>query len=260
MNLRGKVIFITGASSGIGEACARQFAAAGANLLLSARRIEKLENLASDLRDQYKIDVKIIKLDVCNRKQVAEMFNSLFNSLPKKWQTIAVLINNAGLARGMDFFQDGNIDDWEEMIDTNLKGLLYVSRAIIPEMIKRKTGHIINIGSTAGHWTYPKGNVYCATKHAVVAFSESLRMDLMGTNLRVSCVSPGLCATEFSTVRFSGDKNKADATYKGMKPLSADDVANAVFYCANLPSHINISDLIIMPTAQASVNHIYRKQ
>ncbi len=254
--ISSKTVFITGASSGIGAACAAHFAQAGARLLLCARNIDRLNEIAMPLKDKHKIDIHTFQLDVRNRAQVQQALKNL----PKEWQTIDVLINNAGLARGFEPLQEGNIDDWEEMIDTNVKGLLYVTRAILPAMVARNSGHIINIGSVAGHEAYPKGNAYCASKHAVSALTKCLRMDLLGTKIRVSTVDPGAVETSFSVVRFKGDKERAAAVYKGMQPLTPADVADAVFYCASCPPHVNISEIIIMPTDQASATMVHRKQ
>ncbi len=255
-SLKKKIVFVTGASSGIGAACAHQFAQHGADLLLAARRMDRLEDYAQKLRNKYQVKVHTVKLDVRKFSEV----EAALNELPQEWKNISVLLNNAGLARGMEPLQQGRVDDWEEMIDTNIKGLLYVSRGVIPGMIDRGEGHIINIGSAAGHWVYPKGNVYCATKHAVAALTEGLRMDLLGTPLRVSTIDPGLVETEFSIVRFHGDVQRADATYAGMTPLNADDIADAVLYCATRSPHVNIQEIILMPTAQASISLVHRKQ
>lgn len=255
-SLKDKIVFITGASSGIGAACARQFAQQGANLLLAARRIEQLEEYAQKLRSNFHVKIYTMRLDVRRFPEV----ETALNGLPPEWKNISVLVNNAGLARGMERLQEGRVDDWEEMIDTNVKGLLYVTRAVIPGMIERNEGHIINIGSAAGHWVYPNGNVYCATKHAVAALTEGLRMDLFGTSLRVSTIDPGLVETEFSIVRFHGDAQRAKSTYAGMTPLTADDIADAVLYSATRPPHVNIQEIILMPTAQAAISLVHRKQ
>ena len=253
--LKDKIVFITGASSGIGAACAEYFAKAGAKLLLCARRIEILNKLAAQLQTNHGVQVHTFKLDVRNHPEVT----ATLKSLADQWQSVDILINNAGLAAGLDFTQEGNIQDWEEMIDTNVKGLLYVTREILPQMVKRDSGHIINIDSIAGHQVYPKGAVYCATKHAVNAISNGLRLDLFGTKVRVSTVDPGAVATNFSTVRFKGDTKRAKAVYEGMEALTPMDVADAVLYCASRPPHVNISEVIIMPTHQASATMIARK-
>ncbi|HVY53398.1 MAG TPA: SDR family oxidoreductase [Gammaproteobacteria bacterium] len=253
--LKEKVVFITGASSGIGEACAHYFAKAGARLLLCARRIDVLKQLASQLQNAYGVKVQAIELDVCQRTSV----KNILETLPHDWQQVEVLINNAGLAAGLDTIQEGSVDDWEAMIDTNVKGLLYVTKEILPGMIERNSGHIINIGSISGHQVYPKGAVYCATKHAVNALTQGLRMDLLGTKVRVSTVDPGAVETNFSIVRFKGDKERAAAVYEGRDALTPNDVADAVLYCATRPSHVNISEVIIMPTDQVSVTMVSRK-
>lgn len=253
--LKNKIVFITGASSGIGSACAKQFAAVGAKLLLCARRIEMLNTLAKQLDAEYGVEVYTFGLDVQLSTQVAEKLTAL----PESWRNIDILINNAGLAAGLDTIQEGSLQDWEDMINTNIKGLLYVTKAILPHMIERNTGHIINIGSIAGHQVYPKGAVYCATKQAVNALSNGLRMDLLGTKIRVSTVDPGAVETNFSSVRFKGDTQRAAAVYDGMEPLRPEDVADAVVYCATRPPHVNISEIIIMPTDQASATMVHRK-
>jgi len=254
--LKDKIVFITGASSGIGQACARLFAQLGVNLLLCARRIELVEDLAQQLTHEYGINAYAFKLDVRNHNQVKEALAQL----PAKWQQIDILVNNAGLAAGLDHIQDGDIQDWEDMIDTNVKGLLYVTRQIAPLMVARNAGHIINIGSIAGHQVYPKGVVYCATKHAVGVISDGLRLDLFGTKIRVSTVSPGAVETNFSVVRFKGDEQRAAAVYEGAEVLTPEDVADAVIYCATRKPHINISEVLIMPTAQAAATMMLRKK
>lgn len=255
MILKNKIVFITGASSGIGEACANYFAKAGANLLLCARRLNILKTLAEKLQKEYGIDVHTFQLDVREQHAVKKALSAL----PEKWKNIDVLLNNAGLAAGLDTVQDGSIQDWEDMIDTNIKGLLYVTKEILPHMINRNSGHIINIGSIAGHEVYPKGAVYCATKTAVNILSNGLRMDLCGTKIRVSTVDPGAVETNFSNVRFKGDSKRATAVYQGINPLTPDDIADAILYCATRPLHINISEVIIMPTDQASATMVNRK-
>ena len=242
--LQGKIVFITGASAGIGEATARKFAESGARVIITARRKDRLERLAKELNT----DCLPIELDV--RQQPA--VEKAIHSLPKNWQVIDILVNNAGLARGLSQVHNGDLQDWEEMIDTNIKGLLYVSRAVIPGMLARGRGHVINIGSIAGHMVYPNGNVYCATKHAVDALTKGLMIDLVDTPLRVSTVDPGLVETEFSEVRFRGDKERAGKTYQGYKPLEGADVAETVVWVASRPAHVQIAEVIIMPTAQAN--------
>jgi len=247
-------VFVTGASSGIGEACARAFAREGANVLMCARRLEKIEALARFLEDKYAVTTHAFRLDVRDRAAVERAVADL----PPFWSTIDILVNNAGLSRGLGKLHAGEFQDWEEMIDTNVKGLLYVTRTILPGMVKRNSGHVINMGSIAGHQLYPGGNVYCASKFAVTALSEGLRMDLLGTNVRVSSVDPGLVATEFSEVRFRGDTARAAQTYVNMRPLKGEDVADAVIFCATRPPHVDVAQIIIMPTDQASVNHVHR--
>ena len=253
--MKDKVVLITGASSGIGRSCTRAFAEKGARLILAARRYERLEDLAVELNRKLGEDIFFFVLDVRDQPAVERAVTEL----PAGWRDIDVLVNNAGLSRGLDKLHEGKLEDWEEMIDTNIKGLLYVSRAVIPGMVKRGEGHIINIGSIAGYEVYPGGNVYCATKFAVRALSKALRLDLNGTNIRVSEVSPGMVETEFSLVRFRGDKERAAKVYQGLTPLSPDDIADAVVYCATRPPHVNISEIMVMPTAQASATMLHRK-
>ena len=249
--LKDKIVFITGASSGIGRACAEVFAAEGCRLILSARRYERLEQLQSELE----IESIIIELDVRDQKKVKQAIRSLDES----WSDIDILINNAGLARGLSKLHEGELSDWEEMIDTNVKGLLYVSREIIPGMVKRNRGHIVNIGSIAGHEVYPNGNVYCATKHAVDALTRGIRIDLVDTSIRVSTVDPGLVETEFSKVRFHGDSDRSKKVYTGMQPLTGEDIADTVLYCVSRPEHVQIAEVIILPTAQKSSGIVSRK-
>lgn len=248
-------VLITGASSGIGRACAERFAAAGSRLILTARRKTRLQEVSSELKEKYGVEVFLVELDVRDPKAVAQAFNKL----PESWHNIDVLVNNAGLSRGLDKLHEGKLDDWEEMIDTNVKGLLYVSKSVIPGMVQRKRGTIINIGSIAGHEVYVGGNVYCATKHAVDAITRGLRMDLVDTPLRVCTVDPGLVQTEFSEVRFRGDQERAKKVYVGYTPLSPSDVADAVFYCAAAPPHVQIAEILILPTAQASPTMVHKK-
>jgi len=253
-NLRQQTVLITGASSGIGLSCAHKFAEAGARLILIARRIDRIKALQKELRRNHQTDTLAIKLDVRKRKDVLKKLTSL----PKDWQHVDILVNNAGLSRGLDKLYEGSIQDWEEMIDTNVKGLLYVSRAVVPGMVTRKKGTIINIGSIAGHEVYPKGNVYCASKHAVDALTKGLRMDLVDTPVRVCTVDPGLVETEFSNVRFRGDMQRAKQTYQNMTPLTPDDVADAVLFCATRPLHVQLAQLVLMPTSQASTTLVHR--
>lgn len=255
VELKGKVVLITGASSGIGAASAMQFARLGAKLLLCARRLDQLQALALTLHRQFNAEVYTFQLDVSESTAVKQALDSL----PTKWQQIDILINNAGLAAGLDFIQDGLISDWEEMIDTNIKGLLYVTKHLLPAMIAKNSGHIINIGSIAGHQTYPKGAVYCATKAAVNVLTQGLRMDLFGTRIRVTTIDPGAVMTNFSNVRFKGDEQRAASVYEGMDPLTADDIADTIVFAATRPPHVNISEVIIMPTDQAAATMVSRK-
>jgi NADP-dependent 3-hydroxy acid dehydrogenase YdfG len=255
-SLKNKTIFITGASSGIGKACSELFASEGADLIISARRIERIEKLSAELTKKFGTKVHAMQLDVRSRKEVQEKISSI----PKEFQKIDVLLNNAGLARGFNKIYEGNIDHWEEMIDTNIKGLLYVTRQILPSMIERKKGHIVNIGSTAGHEVYVNGNVYCATKFAVNALTQAIRLDILDKNIKVSTVDPGMVLTEFSSVRFSGDEEKAGKVYEGLKPLSPKDIAEVILFCITRPEHVNINEVILTPAAQASSNFIYREK
>jgi len=246
--LQGKIALITGASSGIGAACAEAFARAGAKLLLAARRGDRLRDMVSSLRSAGAQDVHTIALDVRDKKQV----QSVIDGLPAAWQAIDILINNAGLSRGLDKVYEGKIDDWEEMIDTNVKGLLYVTRAVVPGMVKRGGGHIVNLGSTAGHMTYPNGGVYCATKAAENRLTEGLREDLLGTPVRVTTVDPGMVETEFSKVRFHGDESRAAKVYQGLTPLQANDVADAILWAVTRPAHVNIAQVLLTSVDQAN--------
>lgn len=254
-SLENKIVLITGASSGIGAACAEIFAQGKARLILNARRQEALESLKAQLEKDYGVACYLLPFDVRDR---ATLETSL-SSLPSDWSEIEVLINNAGLSRGLDPLQEGSIQDWEEMIDTNIKGLLYMTRSITPGMVKRGSGHVINVGSIAGHQTYPKGNVYCATKAAVRTLSEGLKQDLLGTPVRVSCVDPGLVQTEFSLVRFRGEEEKAEKTYQGLTPLSPEDIADVIYFCATRPPHVNISEMLVIPTDQSGSTMVYRR-
>lgn len=256
MAAKRKIACITGASAGIGYACAEVFAREGYDLLLSARRVERVEALAKRLADSHGVQTYALQLDVRDREAVAEAFGSL----PDGWDQIDVLVNNAGLSQGLDPIQAGDIDDWERMIDTNVKGLLYVSRAVSPGMAERRSGHIINIGSIAGKEVYPNGNVYCATKHAVDALTQGMRLDLLSAGVRVTSVNPGMVETEFSEVRFKGDAGRAKAVYRNLIPLAAQDVAEAVWFAASRPPHVTINDLLIMPTAQASATQVVRNE
>jgi serine 3-dehydrogenase len=254
LDLNDEHVLITGASSGIGRACAEAFAARGCRLLLAARRVERLEELSAALRERHGTDVLTVALDVRDREAVDEWVDGL----PETWQKIDILVNNAGLARGRAPLHEGDVADWEEMIDTNLKGLLWVTRAVLPGMIGRGRGHVINIGSIAGHEVYPGGSVYCATKHAVAALNRCLAIDTLGTGVRVSSVDPGMVETEFSLVRFHGDAERAEGVYDGLEALRGEDVAEAVVFCATRPSHATVREMILMPTAQAAAVHIHR--
>jgi 3-hydroxy acid dehydrogenase/malonic semialdehyde reductase len=248
-------VLVTGASSGIGEACARRFAAEGAHLVLWARRRERLTHLAAELERAHRIAVRLAPVDVRERAAVSEAAAALVAA----GQIPDILINNAGLAAGLSKIHEGDVDDWDRMIDTNLKGLLNVTRAILPHMVARRRGHVVNIGSTAGHMSYPKGNVYSATKAGVRALTEGMNLDVAGTPIRVSSVDPGFVETEFSEVRFHGDAQRAKAVYHGFKPLSAEDVADAIAYVVNLPDHVNVVDLIVVPTAQRNIYVVDRE-
>ncbi|KAB2922573.1 MAG: SDR family oxidoreductase [Bacteroidetes bacterium] len=252
--LKHSIVLITGASSGIGASTAVRFAAAGADLLLCARRHERAAELAARLSSEHRINAHAFALDVRDRAAVERTLDAL----PEGWKRISVLVNNAGLSRGLDPVHEGNPDDWDEMIDTNVKGLLYVSRKVIPWMVKNGRGHVVNIGSVAGHWVYPKGNVYNASKYAVNALTQGMKMDLLGTPVRVTSVDPGLVETEFSVVRFHGDTERAAGVYKGMTPLTPDDVADAVLWSVTRPPHVNVSEIILMPTDQASPTLVHR--
>lgn len=253
--LQNQTILITGASSGIGAACARFFAEAGARLILSARRKDKLQALADELRKTYEAKSLLLPLDV----QQSDAVTSAIDILPADWQKIDVLINNAGLSRGLDKQYEVSLQDCEEMIDTNIKGLLYVTRAVVPGMVERGQGHVINIGSIAAHYTYPGGSIYCATKAAVKVLSEGLKMDLLGTPIRVTNIEPGFVETEFSDVRFRGDTDRAKSVYKGMTALTAEDIAELILFAATRPLHVNISELYVVPTDQSSSTLIHRR-
>jgi 3-hydroxy acid dehydrogenase/malonic semialdehyde reductase len=249
-----KIVLITGATSGIGEACAKKFAAAGDKLIITGRRAERLEQLKARLEAKYATEVIALTFDVQDRLAV----NKAIEDLSEAWQQIDILINNAGLAAGRDLFEDANMDDWETMLNTNVHGLLYVSKAVVPFMIARKTGHIINMGSIAGKEVYEKGNVYCASKFAVDAINRGMRIDLLKHNIKVTAIHPGAVETEFALVRFKGDEEKAAATYSGITPLTASDIADTIFYCAGLPAHVCINDLIITCTQQADAYYIHK--
>lgn len=253
--LKNKTVFITGASAGIGEACARAFAGAGSDLVLVARRLERIRSLAEELKADFGVSCFTGELDVRN----AEAVSKFVSSIPNEFRAIDILLNNAGLARGFDTIAEGSLIDWDEMIDTNVKGLLYVTRAVLPGMIERNSGHIINIGSIAGRQVYPKGGVYCASKFAVRALNQAMQIDLVDTPVRVSTVDPGLANTEFSKVRFRNDNEKAESVYTGMTPLNAEDIAEGVLFCATRPPHVNVAELLITPSDQASAYHVHRE-
>ncbi|WP_345975937.1 SDR family NAD(P)-dependent oxidoreductase [Sulfurimonas sp. HSL3-7] len=242
--LNGKRVLVTGATSGIGKACAHRLAEAGTDLVLCGRNGEKLEALKQAF-GPFGVDIKVLVFDVRNRKEVESRLSILLETT-----AIDILINNAGLALGLEAFDGGDVDQWEEMIDANIKGLLYVSRAVVPQMRRRNSGHILNIGSIAGKMTYPGGNVYSATKAAVHALGEAMNIDLAGTAVRVGNIAPGAVETNFSNTRFSGDETRADAVYEGYEPLHPEDIADLALYILNAPSHVNIQDVLVMPTAQ----------
>lgn len=250
-----KVVFVTGATSGIGRSCAFRFAESGYNVIIAGRRVDRLAEVETELKKRFNVEVYSMVLDVRNREDV----NLAIDRIPVQFHSIDVLINNAGLALDLSLFNDANQDDWDRMIDTNVKGLLNVSKAVVPIFIQQGRGHIINIGSIAGREVYPKGNVYCASKAAVDSISKAMRMDLLQHAIKVTQIAPGAVETEFSLVRFNGDEDKASAVYKGFEPLHPDDVAEVAWYAASLPPHVNINDLLLMPTAQAAATQIHRK-
>jgi NADP-dependent 3-hydroxy acid dehydrogenase YdfG len=249
-----KTVLITGATSGIGEACAKKYAADGDRLIITGRRADRLNALKTELEKDFSTEILALIFDVQDKKAV----DKNLGTLPTEWQKIDLLINNAGLAAGKDSFENADINDWETMLNTNVHGLLYVSKQIIPLMIANKKGHVINIGSIAGKEVYENGNVYCASKFAVDAISKSMRIDLLKHSIKVTCIHPGAVETEFSLVRFKGDENKAAATYNGMVPLSGNDIADSIFYCTQLPDHVCINELIITPTQQANAYYTHR--
>ena len=250
-----KTVLITGASSGIGEGCARKFASQGFRLILNARSADKLAILAQELKETYNTECLVMPFDVCDRKAATEALESL----PQEWKSINVLINNAGLAVGVDKEHEGDVEEWDTMIDTNIKALLSMTRLVVPGMVERGHGHIINIGSIAGDAAYPGGSVYCATKAAVKALSDGLRIDLVDTPLRVTNIKPGMVETNFSVVRFRGDKEKADNVYKGIKPLTGGDIAEIAYFAASAPEHMQIAEILVMPTHQATGTIVSRK-
>lgn len=255
VSLQGKIVFITGASAGIGAATALAFAPQGVRLLLAARRGDKLAEVAARARERGAEAVHAFELDVRDRQAV----QSAIDALPQEWAEIAVLVNNAGLSRGMEKLHTGSIDDWEEMIDTNVKGLLYVARAVVPGMVARNRGHIITLGSMAGEMVYPNGAVYCGSKAAARFINDGLRADLLGTAIRVTSVDPGLVDTEFSTVRFHGDKDRAANVYKGITPLAGDDIADVILWAATRPAHVNIARVSLTCVDQANTLLVHRK-
>tara|TARA_B110000093_G_C12860869_1_gene363351 strand:+ start:267 stop:1028 length:762 start_codon:yes stop_codon:yes gene_type:complete len=250
-----KYIFITGATAGFGKACSRLFAENGWNLIITGRRKERLEKLASEIKSEYGVDVHTLNFDVRNQEEVARVVSELPQKIKDE---IGILINNAGLAVGKGPIDNGIIDDWNRMIDTNVKGLLYVSNAVIPFLKANKGGHIINIASIAGKEVYPGGNVYCASKHAVDALSKAMRIDLVSHNIKVTNIAPGAAETEFSVVRFKGDQSVADSVYDGFDPLQAIDIAETAYFAATRPAHVNLNDIVIMPAAQASSQVLYK--
>jgi len=252
--MSNKIALVTGATAGIGKATSLQLAKAGYDLIICGRRADKLKIVSDELSD---IGAKVFAnvLDVRNREDVS----TFIQGLPLEWQSIDVLINNAGLAAGLNSFAEGSLDDWDQMVDTNIKGLLYVSRQVMPGMVRRKKGHIINIGSIAGKEIYPNGNVYCGTKHAVDALTKSMRRELAEYKIRVTGIHPGAVETEFSLVRFKGDGKQAAAVYQGFESLLADDIADAILWCLSRPVHVNINDMVIMPTAQPAAATIFRE-
>jgi 3-hydroxy acid dehydrogenase / malonic semialdehyde reductase len=250
-----KTILITGATSGFGQACARLMAEQGWRVIITGRRQERLSALCQELEKAHGPCAHMLCFDVRRQTQVAHAIATL----PKEWTEIDVLVNNAGLAAGLDPLQQAALDDWERMIDTNVKGLLYVTRTVVPHMIRRGRGHVVNIGSTAGKEVYPGGNVYCATKHAVDALTKALRLDLLPHGIRVSQIAPGMSRTEFSLVRFGGDTSRAESVYQGMQPLLPEDIAELVRYVVSLPPHVCVNDMVVTPTAQANSTHVVRQ-
>lgn len=250
-----KIVLITGATAGIGLSTAKIFAKNSYNLIITGRRSDRLDELEKYLKSNYNVNILSLNFDVRNLNEVEDKLGNL----PDEWRNIDILVNNAGLAVGLGHIDNGVIDDWERMIDTNIKGLLYVTRIISPLMVKRNKGHILNIGSIAGKEVYENGNVYCASKYAVDALSKAMRIDLVKNNIKVTNIAPGMVDTEFSLVRFKGDEEKAKIPYNGMKPLTGDDIADVIYYCSTLPEHVNINDVLIMPTSQASATVVDRK-
>lgn len=249
-----KTALITGATAGIGKATAIKFAENGYDLIITGRRKKNLEEFSEQVRQNFNVKVLSLNFDVRNREEVERHLNSI----PQEWKKIDILINNAGLAAGLSTIQEGDIEDWEVMIDTNIKGLLYVSRCIMPIMIKNGFGHIINLSSIAGKEAYLKGNIYCATKYAVDALTKTMRIDLLPHKIKVTSINPGAVETEFAIVRYKGDIERANQTYKGFEPLVAEDIADTIYFAASRPAHVNINEIIIMPTAQANTSHILK--
>lgn len=249
-----KIILITGATSGFGKAITYTFATAGWNCIITGRRADRLNEIASDLQKKYSIKVLPLVFDVQDRKVVTDTISAI----PEEWQSIDVLVNNAGLALGRDSFEHANLDDWDTMMNTNVKGLMYVTKAVLPFFTTRKKGHIINIGSTAGKEVYKDGNAYCASKHAVDAISKAMRIDLLPYKIKVTAIHPGAAETEFSVVRFKGDETKAAAVYDGYKALQAEDIANITYYTATLPEHVCINDLVVTCTSQANSMYLHK--
>lgn len=250
-----KIALITGATSGIGEACAQIFAQQGYNLILLARRKDRLDKIANHLEGKYAIAVQKVLADVREKNNLS----TALETLPPEWKKVDVLVNNAGLSQGLDPIDKGNTEDWDIMIDTNIKGLLYVTKIVSNWMILNKSGHIINIGSIAGQEVYQNGNVYCASKHAVDALNKGMRIDLLPHGIKVSAVNPGMVETEFSIVRFKGDEERAKSVYRGLEPLIAQDIADAIWYIVSRPKHVNINDMLIMPSAQATATIVHRE-
>jgi NADP-dependent 3-hydroxy acid dehydrogenase YdfG len=250
-----KIVLITGATSGFGKAAAFRFAKEGDHLIITGRREERLNAITKDLEEKFSVRVLPLCFDVRNRQEVEQ----ILGTLPEEWNNIDILVNNAGLAAGLAPFHEGDVDDWDQMVDTNVKGLVYVTRAVSPGMVRRKKGHIINIGSIAGKETYPNGSVYCASKHAVDSLTKAMRIDMVPYGIKVTQIAPGAAETEFSLVRFRWDEQKAANVYKGFKPLSAEDVAEVIYYVTTLPDHVNINDLVLMPAAQASSMHFHKE-
>ncbi|MFC6646717.1 SDR family NAD(P)-dependent oxidoreductase [Granulicella cerasi] len=254
LSLKGKRVFVTGASAGIGEATAKEFAKQGANVLICARRLERLTKLEAELKELGAPEVFSFQLDVTDRDEV----QGTIATLPAEWREIDILVNNAGLSRGLNKLYEDDVDNWEEMIDTNVKGLLYVTRAVVPGMVARNSGHVINLGSIAGLAAYPGGAVYCATKVAERYITDGLRIDVNGTDLRVTTIDPGMVETEFSVVRYRGDEEKAAKVYANIEPLLAEDIADAIVWAATRPAHVSIQTMVLCPTAQASAYVVTR--